>query len=283
MFSRHKLLAWSSDPQFYWPPSGFCFLGLMSFRCISTVRHADLAGSYSPRTSNRQNPFGPFRPTGPEMKKVPRWGVRGVRARYSFNRNRNASDARCKSDPGPRSGNGRRCNDEIIEDGWRSGSPLGEMLSGGSSDNEDSIFGCSWGLIGLSFSCPEIIYLPLSNSSASRGWEPGSRSLASCRLIRSVYASLIARATCTGFITVCRRSPTSGSKVFVTQDTPSSAISRLDGGHVSQMIRRHWVKERHTPNVDILEAREAGIDGPARIRSKKGGFPILVPCYLKHP
>lgn len=164
-------LAWwcARAPNFYQPPSGFCFLGLMSLKCISTVRHADLAGSYSPRTSNRQNPFGPFRPTGPEMKKVPRCGVRGVCAWYSFNRNLNASDARCKSDPGPRSGNGRRCNEEIIEDGWRSGSPLDKMFSGGTSDSEDSILGCSWGLIGLSFSCPEIIYLPLSSSSASRG------------------------------------------------------------------------------------------------------------------
>lgn len=156
-------------------PSGLCFLKFTSRNDISTVRHPDLEGSYSPRTSNRQNPLGPLRPTGPEMKNVPRMGVRGVLAWYSFSRNRKARDARCKSDPGPKSGKGSRCNDDMMEEGWSSMSSFGGWLPGVSSGTAGWRLGCSW----LRFSLFERMRRSLK---LSRVWGVSPLKRASCLL-----------------------------------------------------------------------------------------------------
>lgn len=112
--SWEKSIAINLPGRYHWflLGRGFCFLIFTSLSFISTVRHPGFAGSYSPRTSNRQNPLGPLRPTGPAMKNVPRRGVRSCCALDSSKRRRNTIDASCKSDPGERSGKGIHCNGE---------------------------------------------------------------------------------------------------------------------------------------------------------------------------
>lgn len=100
----------------YLPPRGFCLKERMSLRYIETETHSEAAGSYSPSTSILQNPTEPLRPTGPRMENVPRREARNSRFWHSLIRCLKASEAACRSVPGPNFGKGNHCSvDKMVE------------------------------------------------------------------------------------------------------------------------------------------------------------------------
>ena len=115
--SVHAYLHYTHDADHRDPrPSALCLKTLPSLSRMDTADHRLAVGSYSPITSTRQNPLGPRIPTGPEVKKVPRRGVCGPLDHVSFSRFLNATEASCRSDPGPNSGRGSPCRDEMKKD-----------------------------------------------------------------------------------------------------------------------------------------------------------------------